>query len=278
MSHDAAPLLATTPLHAWHIGHAARMVPFAGYDMPVQYASGVLKEHLHTRAAAGLFDVSHMGQARLIAADGRHETVALALEALIPADVLTLAPGKQRYSQFLDATGGILDDLMVSRGPGDAETGTLRLVVNAACKTADYAHMAARLPAGVRLVIDEDLALVAIQGPAAESVVSALMPEAAAMGFMATAFGTIAGLPVYLSRSGYTGEDGYEISVQSSDAVALWQALAAHPAAQAIGLGARDSLRLEAGLSLYGNDIDETTSPVEAGLSWSIPKRRREGG
>ena len=278
MTPDAASQLQQTPLHAWHVAHGARMVPFAGYDMPVQYAPGVLKEHLATRAGAGLFDVSHMGQARLIAADGRHETVAAALEALIPTDVANLAPGRQRYSQFLDASGGILDDLMVSRAPGEAETGTLRLVVNAACKTADYAHLAAHLPAGVRLEVDADLALIAIQGPAAERVVSSLMPEAAAMGFMATGFGTIAGLPVYLSRSGYTGEDGYEISVKASQALALWEALAADPAAQAIGLGARDSLRLEAGLCLYGNDIDTTTSPVEAGLTWSIPKRRREAG
>ncbi len=268
----------TTALHAWHVAHGGKMVPFAGYEMPVQYAAGVLKEHLHTRAAAGLFDVSHMGQAILSADDGSHATVAAALEALIPADVLSLAPGRQRYSQLLGPDGGILDDLMVARPADPAEAGSLRLVVNAACKDADYAHIAAHLPAGVRLAPLADLSLIALQGPAAEAVLAPLIPQSAAMRFMDAQDGHFGPHPVHLTRSGYTGEDGFEISISDAAALDLWTALAAHPDVLPIGLGARDSLRLEAGLCLYGNDIDTGTSPVEANLTWSIQKRRREAG
>ncbi|WP_210497257.1 glycine cleavage system aminomethyltransferase GcvT [Microvirga antarctica] len=270
--------LQTTPLHEAHVALGARMVPFAGYDMPVQYPTGILTEHSWTREHAGLFDVSHMGQAVLKAADGSHETVARALESLIPADIVNLKPGQQRYSQLLDDTGGILDDLMVSRPLDPADSGTLLLVVNASMKDADYAHMEGRLPAGVSLTRADDRALIALQGPSAADVMARLAPEAADMTFMASRPMTVAGFACHVSRSGYTGEDGYEISVSASDAAALWQALLADPEVKPIGLGARDSLRLEAGLCLYGHDIDTTTSPIEAGLIWSIQKRRREEG
>jgi glycine cleavage system T protein len=269
------PLL-KTPLHAEHVALGARMVPFAGYDMPVQYSTGILTEHNWTREHAGLFDVSHMGQAALVGPD--HETTARALEALVPADIVNLKPGQQRYSQLLSDEGGILDDLMVTRPADPAADGRLLLVVNASMKEADYAHMEARLPAGVKLVRFEDRALLAIQGPKAAEVVARLAPDTADMTFMAVRPTKLAGLDVHLSRSGYTGEDGYEISVADKDAVALWRALLADPEVKPIGLGARDSLRLEAGLCLYGHDIDTNTSPIEAGLTWSIQKRRREEG
>jgi aminomethyltransferase len=271
------PLL-QTPLHAEHVALGARMVPFAGYDMPVQYPTGILTEHNWTREHAGLFDVSHMGQAFLVAADKSHETVARALEALIPADVLNLKPNQQRYSQLLADDGGILDDLMVTRVGAPGHDGWLYLVVNASMKDADYAHIEARLPAGVALRRKDDLALIAIQGPSAAAVIAEKAPETAGLGFMMSADIQIDGIWCHISRSGYTGEDGFEISAHGKDAAALWGALASHPEVKPIGLGARDSLRLEAGLCLYGHDIDTTTSPIEAGLIWSIQKRRREEG
>jgi aminomethyltransferase len=278
---QAAPAneeLLATPLHDEHLAAGARMVPFAGYHMPVQYPTGILAEHTWTREHAGLFDVSHMGQAFLVTDDGRHETVARAFEALIPADVLNLRPNQQRYSQLLAEDGGILDDLMVTRAGAPGQEGSLYLVVNASMKEADYAHIAARLPAGVALRRRDDLALMALQGPAAEAVLAGMAPEVAALPFMMSADLSVAGIACHVSRSGYTGEDGFEISVPAADAPALWRRLVGHPEVKPVGLGARDSLRLEAGLCLYGHDIDPATSPVEAGLTWSIQKRRREEG
>lgn len=270
----AAPL--KTPLHARHVALGARMVPFAGYDMPVQYPTGILTEHNWTREQAGLFDVSHMGQAFLIGPD--HATTARALEALIPADILNLAPGRQRYSQLLNEEGGILDDLMVTRSVDPDEDGALYLVVNAACKVEDYAHIEARLPANVKLVRAEHRGLIALQGPAAEAALAALAPEAAEMSFMSSRTMKIAGIKANVSRSGYTGEDGYEISAHQDKVGEIWDTLLLDARVKPIGLGARDSLRLEAGLCLYGHDIDTTTSPVEGALTWSIQKRRREEG
>jgi len=269
------PLL-KTPLHARHVTLGARMVPFAGYDMPVQYPAGIMAEHNWTRESAGLFDVSHMGQAFLVGPD--HETTARALEALIPADIVNLPPGKQRYSQLLNEEGGILDDLMVTRSADPDEDGALLLVVNAACKTEDYAHVEARLPAHVKLVKAEHRGLIALQGPKAEEALAALNPEAAEMGFMTLRTMKLGGVKANVSRSGYTGEDGYEISAAADRIGEIWDALLLDARVKPIGLGARDSLRLEAGLCLYGHDIDTTTSPVEAALNWSIQKRRREEG
>jgi aminomethyltransferase len=271
------PLL-RTPLHHAHVAAGARMVGFGGYDMPVQYPPGILAEHLWTRESAGLFDVSHMGQAYLVAGDGRHETVARALEALVPADVLNIAPGQQRYTQLLTDDGGIFDDLMVTRHADPANAGALILVVNAGGKDADYAHISARLPAGVVLKRRDEQALLALQGPKASAVLAQLAPEVAAMPFMTARDVLVEGVHAYVSRSGYTGEDGYEISVKADDAGRFWGLLLADDRVKPIGLGARDSLRLEAGLCLYGHDIDTTTSPVEAALTWSIQKRRREEG
>jgi aminomethyltransferase len=277
MADPASADLLHTPLDAEHVALGARMVPFAGYAMPVQYPTGILTEHTWTRERAGLFDVSHMGQAALVGPD--HATTARALEALVPADILNLAPGRQRYTQLLNQEGGILDDLMVTRPANPLQDGELMLVVNASMKEADYAHMQARLPSGVELRRFDDRALLALQGPGAEAALAALAPEAAAMPFMAGTSLMIVGIPAHVSRSGYTGEDGYEISVPADRAVELWRTLLDNADVKPIGLGARDSLRLEAGLCLYGHDIDETTSPVEAGLTWSIQKRRRtEGG
>lgn len=271
------PLL-KTPLHAEHVALGARMVPFAGYDMPVQYPTGILTEHNWTRDHAGLFDVSHMGQAFLIAEDKSHETAARALEALIPADVLNLKPNQQRYSQLLADDGGILDDLMVTRVGAPGHEGWLYLVVNASMKEQDYAHIEARLPAGVSLKRKDDLGLMALQGPSAEAVLARKVPAVADLPFMMSADVQVDGIWCHVSRSGYTGEDGFEISCHGKDAPTLWKALLADPEVKPIGLGARDSLRLEAGLCLYGHDIDTTTSPIEAGLIWSIQKRRREEG
>jgi len=271
----ASEPLGRTPLADAHEEAGARMVPFAGYLMPVHY-EGILAEHRWTREHAGLFDVSHMGQAALGGPD--HATTARALEALIPADILNLKPGQQRYSQLTSESGGILDDLMVTRPTTEEEAGYIYLVVNASTKEADFAHIAARLPAGVELVRGDDRALVALQGPAAAGVVKRLGGGAEALAFMMAGWFEVAGLRCHVSRSGYTGEDGFEISVKAEDAPALWQALVADPEVRPVGLGARDSLRLEAGLCLYGHDIDATTSPVEAGLQWSIGKRRREEG
>jgi aminomethyltransferase len=245
--------------------------------MPVQYRDGILTEHNHTRAAAGLFDVSHMGQAFLTGPD--HETTARALEALVPADIVNLGHGKQRYTQLLNAEGGILDDLMVTRSSDPDEDGVLMLIVNAACKYQDYAHIEAHLPANVKLMRADHRALIALQGPKAAEVLARHAPEAAGMGFMAARSMKIAGIDAHVSRSGYTGEDGYEISVKGNKVASLAETLLREPEVKPIGLGARDSLRLEAGLCLYGHDIDTTTSPIEAGLTWSIQKRRRtEGG
>jgi aminomethyltransferase len=268
--HAAPETLEVTPLHALHIELGAKMVPFAGYDMPVQYKDGVLAEHLHTRAAAGLFDVSHMGQAFLVGPD--HATVAAAVEALTPGDILGLAPGAIRYTLLLNDKGGIRDDLMVTRTQKD---GTLFLVVNAACKHQDFAHIEANLPAGVTLHRIEDRALIALQGPKAVDVLARFAPAVATMDFMTSQDMDVAGIPCYVSRSGYTGEDGNEISVPADRAVELTRKLLAEVEVKPIGLGARDSLRLEAGLCLYGHDIDETTTPIEGALGWTIGKRRR---
>ncbi|NNF76409.1 MAG: glycine cleavage system aminomethyltransferase GcvT [Rhizobiales bacterium] len=275
MSEDAE--LKQTPLYSRHVALGAKMVPFAGYSMPVQYPAGIMAEHKHTRSAAGLFDVSHMGQCYLRGPD--HATTAAALETLTPGDFLELEPGQQSYTQFTNETGGILDDLMVTRPDGEDADGSLFLVVNAACKDADFARLEAGMPSNVSVEILHDKALLALQGPGAHDVMSRLGPEAAALSFMQAKPCTIAGLACHVSRSGYTGEDGFEISVSNDDAGALMDALLEQPEVEPIGLGARDSLRLEAGLCLYGHDIDETTSPAEAGLVWSIGKRRRiEGG
>ncbi len=265
--------LKRTPLHALHLSFGAKMVPFAGYDMPVQYAAGVLKEHLHTRQKAGLFDVSHMGQIALRAKSGRVEDAALALERLVPQDFLALAPGRQRYAQFTNERGGILDDLMVANF-GDH----LFVVVNAACKEADEAHLRAHLSDSCLIELLPDRALLALQGPKAESVLAKFCAEAPAMRFMDAGPRKVAGLDCFVSRSGYTGEDGFEISVPAAQAEQLAKALLEEPEVLPIGLGARDSLRLEAGLCLYGHDIDTTTTPIEAALEWSIQKSRRQGG
>ncbi len=272
----AAAPLRQTPLHALHVSRGARMVPFAGYDMPVQYADGIIAEHNHVRAQAGLFDVSHMGQAFLVGAD--HETVARALETLVPGDIVGLAPGRQRYTQLTGEDGGILDDLMVTRPADPIEDGVLMLVVNAATKDADYAHLAARLPAGVRLLRADHRALIAVQGPAAVLAVGRHCTEAVGLTFMSAITTRFDGIDCHISRSGYTGEDGYEISCKATRVRAIAERLLSEPSVKLIGLGARDSLRLEAGLCLYGHDIDTSTSPVEAALTWSIAKRRREEG
>jgi aminomethyltransferase len=269
--------LIRTPLYPLHVALGARMVPFAGYEMPVQYPTGILKEHLHTREKAGLFDVSHMGQAYLSGPD--HATVAAALEALVPADVLNLAPGQQRYTQLLDDDGGIIDDLMVARSPLPQHDGRLMLVVNAGRKDVDYVHIADRLPSGVTLTPLFDRALLALQGPTAKDVMARLSDGAGMLAFMSAADVRVGDFDCHVSRSGYTGEDGFEISLSVTDAPHLAGLLLAEDGVEPIGLGARDSLRLEAGLCLYGHDIDETTSPIEAALQWSIQKRRRtEGG
>jgi aminomethyltransferase len=261
-----------TPLHEEHVRLGARMVPFAGYDMPVQYPTGVLTEHNWTRAHAGLFDVSHMGQCTLFARD--FEAAANALERLIPADVKGLAVNQQRYSQLLNEGGGIIDDLMFTRMPG----GEIDLVVNAGRKDVDYQHMARNLPSDCELKPWDMLALIALQGPEAEVVLSAHSPDLAALKFMQAVETHIAGIGVQVSRSGYSGEDGFEISAADENASALWNLLLSDARVRPIGLGARDSLRLEAGLCLYGHDIDETTSPNEAALMWSVAKRRRQEG
>ena len=266
-------LLKTTPLHALHKELGAKMVPFAGYDMPVQYPMGVLKEHLHTREKAGLFDVSHMGQATLIGPD--HETTARGLETLVPGEILKLGAGRQRYTVLLNEAGGVVDDLMVARDHAD---GRLKLVVNAACKDKDYALMRARLPVSVRLEPHDGRALLALQGPRAAAVLAEHAPAAADMKFMSFAEMRVGAIPAVVTRAGYTGEDGYEISVGGADAEPLARLLLAHPDVAPIGLGARDSLRLEAGLCLYGHDLDEETSPIEGAIKFAAGKRRREEG
>ena len=269
--------LARTPLFDLHVAAGAKMVPFAGYEMPVQYPPGVLKEHLWTRDNAGLFDVAHMGIAVLQGPD--NATAARALETLVPAAIGELTPGQQRYTQLLADDGGILDDLMVTRPPGPTSDGSLMLVVNAGCKDADFAYLRGRLPANVTLSVTDDRALVALQGPAAARVLAPHIPGIDRLAFMSGTFSTLRGHTVFVTRSGYTGEDGYEIAIANAGAADVWRLLASDPLVAPIGLGARDSLRLEAGLCLYGHDIDATTSPIEAGLAWSIQKRRRiEGG
>ena len=272
---DHTPLL-MTPLDQWHRRHGARMVPFAGYAMPVQYdltgdlaarcRGGVLAEHLHTRAHAGLFDVSHMGQAFLTGPG-----VAAALEKLVPGDIVGLKPGRQRYTLLTNEVGGIIDDLMVACVGEDR----LFLVVNASRKDVDFAHLSAGLPESIVLTRLEDKALLALQGPAAVAVMGRLSPEAAALPFMGVASVRLGGADCLVSRSGYTGEDGFEISVPGDQVEALADFLIGYPEVVPVGLGARDSLRLEAGLCLYGHDIDELTSPIEAGLTWVIGKRRK---
>ena len=265
--------LKRTPLHALHVASGGKMVPFAGYDMPVQYATGVLREHLHTRQAAGLFDVSHMGQIALRAKSGKVEDAALALERLVPQDILGLAPGRQRYAQFTNGAGGLLDDLMVANFGSH-----LFLVVNAACKAEDEAHLRANLSETCVVESLPDRALIALQGPKASSVLTKFCADAASMRFMDSGPRSIDGIDCFVSRSGYTGEDGFEISVPADHAERLAKALLGDSDVLPIGLGARDSLRLEAGLCLYGHDIDTTTTPVEGALEWSIQKSRRHGG
>ncbi|QBF33007.1 glycine cleavage system aminomethyltransferase GcvT [Thalassococcus sp. S3] len=260
-----------TPLYDFHADLDARFVGFAGYEMPVQYKMGALEEHLHTRRAAGLFDVSHMGQVRLTGPDW--ERLALAVEALVPANVLGLADGQQRYGLLLSRSGGILDDLMMTR-QGDA----LLMVLNAACKAADLAHLQKHVPDNVVVEPMDDHALLALQGPDAATALLPLAPDASTLGFMQASAARFQGADLWMSRAGYTGEDGFEISVPSGHATALAQALMAHPSVAPIGLAARNTLRLEAGLCLYGSDMDDNTTPPEAGLSWAIPKVRRAGG
>jgi aminomethyltransferase len=260
--------LHVTPLNALHRELGAKMVPFAGYDMPVQYPAGILAEHNHARAAAGLFDVSHMGQVRLEGAGA-----AAALETLVPADIVNLATGRTRYTQFTSEDGGILDDLMVTNR-GDH----LFLVVNAACKAQDTLHLQQHLGGRCAVVPMPERALLALQGPKAVDALARLNPAVAALVFMSGGRFELAGIGCFVTRSGYTGEDGFEISVPEARAVELARALLAQPEVGPAGLGARDTLRLEAGLCLYGHDINDTTSPVEAGLTWAIQKVRRPGG
>ncbi|MGY4237639.1 aminomethyltransferase [Bradyrhizobium sp. USDA 4449] len=273
LASDDKNSLKRTPLYDLHVSLGGKMVPFAGYDMPVQYPAGVLKEHLQTRSSAGLFDVSHMGQIALRPKSGRIEDAARALERLVPQDIVAIAPGRQRYAQFTNDDGGILDDLMVANF-GDH----LFLVVNAACKAENEAHLRANL--SETCIIDSlaDRALIALQGPKAESALARLCAAAPTMNFMDAGPHEVAGLGCFVSRSGYTGEDGFEISVPAADAERLAKTLLENPDVMPIGLGARDSLRLEAGLCLYGHDIDTETTPVEAALEWSVQKSRRTGG
>ena len=256
-----------TPLHALHLARGGKMVPFAGYEMPVQYATGILKEHLHTRAEAGLFDVSHMGQGFLSGTDP-----ARALERLTPADLAGLKEGMQRYGLLLNGAGTIKDDFMTTRLEGEP---ALYLVVNAGTKESDFDYIAERLAGIASLECRPDRALLALQGPKAASVLERHSPGIGALTFMKVCRVKVADAPAIVSRSGYTGEDGFEISLEGNDAVRVAEALLAEPEVLPIGLGARDSLRLEAGFCLYGHDIDESTDPVEADLVWSIGKRRK---
>lgn len=271
---DPSPLK-HTPLHGLHVELNAKMVPFAGYAMPVQYAKGILAEHRATREAAGLFDVSHMGQASLHA--DSFEAAAAALEMLVPGAIAGLKPGRMRYTVLLNDDGGIMDDLMITRPP-EGEAGQILLVVNAACKDEDFAHMDARLPAGVRLVRHDDKALLALQGPLAAEVLGRHCPVAQKLSFMTGQRTEVGGMSAFVSRSGYTGEDGYEISVAADEAAPLARLLLGEEEVTPVGLGARDSLRLEAGLCLYGHDLDTTTSPVEGAIEFAMGKKRREAG
>ncbi|MBW8715337.1 MAG: glycine cleavage system aminomethyltransferase GcvT [Variovorax paradoxus] len=266
---SSAEQLLKTPLYGLHVELGARMVPFAGYSMPVQYPAGLMAEHRHTRAAAGLFDISHMGQLRLVGPDA-----AAAFETLMPVDVIDLAPGKQRYGLLLNDEGGILDDLMFF----NEGHGSIFVIVNGACKVADIAHIRQKIGARCDVQPMPDHALLALQGPQAAAVLARLSPGIERFVFMTGGAVQIGGIPAFATRSGYTGEDGFEISVAGQNAEALARLLLAQPEVEPIGLGARNSLRLEAGLCLYGNDIDTTTTPVEASLNWAIQKVRRTGG
>ena len=270
MSGATGDTLRRTPLYELHRALGGRLVPFAGYAMPVQYPSGIIAEHTHCRSAAGLFDVSHMGQATLSA---RGDPAAL-LERLVPGDIVGLAPGRMRYTLLLNDRGGIDDDLMATRLAADR----LYLVVNAATKHADFALIARALGAEAKLEPHEDKSLLALQGPAAAAVIGRLAPDATRLPFLGGGRFRLAGEDVFITRSGYTGEDGFEISVRNAAAEALARLLLAQPEVKPVGLGARDSLRLEAGLCLYGHDIDTETTPIEASLAWTIGKRRREAG
>ena len=271
MSLDTAPLL-TTPLNALHLELGARMVPFAGYSMPVQYPAGLMVEHLHTRSAAGLFDVSHMGQLRLVGPDA-----AAAFESLMPVDVIDLPVGKQRYGLLLNDEGGIIDDLMFFNRDY-ANGGDIFVIVNGACKVGDMAHIQAKIGQRCQVIPMPEMALLALQGPQAVTALARLAPGVAELVFMTGGRFSVAGCDCFITRSGYTGEDGFEISVPSAQADALARALLEQPEVKPVGLGARNSLRLEAGLCLYGNDIDTTTTPVEASLNWAMQKVRRTGG
>ena len=271
-AHQPIPLL-RTPLHKFHVERGARLVPFAGYEMPVQYPTGILTEHLHTRAAAGLFDVSHMGQIAVRPISGQLEDAARALERLVPIDVTGLPHGRQRYALLTNEAGGVLDDIMVANR-GDH----LVLVVNAACKAVDLAHLRQHLEKACKIDQLPDRALIALQGPLAQAALAGLAPAVAAMHFMEVRTVPILGADCEISRSGYTGEDGFEISVAADRADPLARALCEDSSVMPIGLGARDTLRLEAGLCLYGSDLDSTTTPVMAALEWTIPKVRRAGG
>jgi aminomethyltransferase len=266
-----------TPLYDLHVKLGARIVPFAGYEMPVQYPTGILAEHNWTRLSAGLFDVSHMGQAFIVGPD--HETTARALEKLVPGDVIGLGLGRIRYTQITNPQGGIIDDLMITRSSSTADDGRLGMVVNASRKDVDYAWLRERLPKGIGLEPAEDRALIALQGPKAAAVMARHCRKAVELAFMTATSAEFDGMGCHVARSGYTGEDGFEISIDARNVGALAETLLADRDVKPIGLGARDSLRLEAGLCLYGHDIDEETSPVEADLVWSIGKKRRsEGG
>ena len=262
-----------TPLHALHLRLGARMVPFAGYAMPVQYPAGLMAEHRQCREKAALFDVSHMGQLKLLGADA-----AAALETLVPVDVMGLGEGKQRYAFFTNDSGGLLDDLMITRPAAGSRFGDLFLIVNAGCKDADTVHLQTNIGHRCQVVPLPDRALLALQGPQAVAALSRLHPGVAQLVFMTGAEFELAGAHCFVTRSGYTGEDGFEISVAAEHAVTLAEALLAQGEVAPAGLGARDTLRLEAGLCLYGHDINETTSPIEAGLNWAVQKVRRPGG
>jgi aminomethyltransferase len=270
------PLL-HTPLYDWHLTHGARMGGFAGYDMPIRYGEGTIAEHNHTRAAAGLFDVSHMGVAELHASSGQFADVAAAIELFVPCDVDLLNPGRQRYTQLLNEDGGIIDDLMISRST--RLPNVLTIVSNAGRKDEVFAYLSAYLPNSVKLVLRPEVALIALQGPQAEAALCRLTDDSdiiQAMRFMDVVTVKLCEVEVGVSRSGYTGEDGFELSINASDVVRIANALVEQSTVMPVGLGARDTLRLEAGLCLYGADIDVSTSPIEAGLGWSIQKRRRQ--
>ena len=278
------PILLRTPLHAAHLAAGGRMVPFAGYEMPVQYRDGVLTEHRWTREAAGLFDVSHMGPAFLALversgdADADHRAVSALIEPLVSGDIAGLKPGQLRYTLLLNPDGGIADDLMIGRPAHPERQGELYIVVNAGTKAADFARIEAACAGKAELQRADDGGLIALQGPEAAAVAARLWPSTAELGFMRYAAFTYGGEVVMISRSGYTGEDGFEILVAREAAARLWDELLSDARVKAIGLGARDSLRLEAGLPLYGHDLDETVSPIEAGLAFAVSKRRRNAG